>query len=608
MRVRPAIAAVVLLLTLALAAPATAVLPTAGAAADCVRADARTAAATLIDPNAELVEVAEVGGLSSALVLEPLIAPGTRRRLVKAGDQWCTTAGFNTAWAESGQAVGTVAQASAFASVAAAEYFDGVTIKRAEKTAPGVVTVDTHALTNGVTATWTIVLDGRGIRSAAWTATGFAVKPFEAEIEGVTALPGLRRTYLRNAAGSVIAQQVIADVADLAHDADPSPFTTMKFRDGFTIEVHESETPVGPNLGQDTGVTAVDYIRIMASAAEENYNDFLDWGLQRSWANAPTPYPHGGTSEIGIIYVDSAITAYCLACVWIRDDFQIHMSTAALNALNALGYSYPGSSDRDALSNVIGHEMFHNWQNAYGNPGASGESTATSFSEGTARMQETLHAYSHISHQSESLVYANDSNGCNGWDGSNRDAAFAAGPFTGQSYDACYFWLTWYGRHGTAGLVDLLAAQPKHIAIDDANEEELAIINEVTGDVPGDLTGFAAAALTKQGYTWPAGDGTGEPLDWSRYLDLWRPATIAAGGQASATLRQGGILARRVTAGAVASLTGDAQLALVRQTAEGVTTTLLANGTAVPAPPGDENVWLLAFKTTKGSSSVTLRF
>ena len=596
-----------LLLTIALAAPATAVLP-AAAAADCVRADVHTAATTLIDPGAELVEVAEVGGLTSALVLEPLIAPGTRQRLVKAGDQWCTTAGFNAAWAASGLASDNVAQASAFASLAAAPYFDGVTVQRAHQNAPGVVTVDTHALTNGVTATWTIVLDGRGVRTAAWTATGFAVKPFEAEIEGVTALPGLRRTYLRNAAGSVVAQQVIADAIDVTKDADPSPFTTMTFRDGFTIEVHESETPVGPNLGQDTGVTAVDYIRIMASAAEENYNDFLDWGLQRSWANAPTPYPHGGTSDIGIIYVDSAITPYCLACVWIRDDFQIHMSTAALNALNALGYRYPGTSDRDALSNVIGHEMFHNWQNSYGNPGASGESTAQAFSEGTARMQETLHAYSHISHQRESLVYANDTNGCNGWDGSNRDAAFAAGPFTGQSYDACYFWLTWYGRHGTTGLASLLAAQAKHIGIDDANEEELAIINEVTGDVAADLTGFAAAALTRTGYTWPAGDGTGDPLDWSRYLDTWRPATIAPGGQATATLKQGGILGRRVSAAGIASVDGDAQLALVRQTVEGVSTQLIANGEAVPAPPGDENVWLLAFKTTKGSSPVTLRY
>lgn len=604
MRVRHARILLLVALCLALAAPATATLPIADAPADCFRGTAAEAAAALIHRSASLVEVGEVAGLQSALVLEPLVAPGTRQRLLRAGDSWCTTAGFNTAWRAAGRAAGTADQAAAFASVAAAPYFDGVTVKKVTRTAPGAFTVATHARTNGVTATWTVLTDRSGVRTAAWTATGFAVAPFEAEIEGVTALPGLRRTYLRDAAGAVVAEQKIEPPAV----EEPTALTKVTFRDGFTIEVHASETPVGPNTGMDTGITQADYIRIMASAAEENYNDYLDWGMQRDWANAPTPYPHGGTSDIGIIYVDSAITAYCLACVWIRDDFQIHMSTAAMNALNALGYEYPGASDRDALSNVVGHEMFHNWQNSYGNPGANGSSTSIAFAEGTARFQETLHAYSRISHQPSSLLYANDANGCNGWDNSNREAAFAAGPFAGQSYDACYFWMTWYGRHGTEALVKLLEAQPKHIAVSDFNEESLRIINEVTGDIAGDIVGFAAAAVTRTGYTWPGGDGTGEAIDWVQYLEKWRPTSLAPGGSAAATLGQGGILARRLSQGGTVSVTGDAQLALIRQTATGVTTESVASGTAIAAPAGDENLWVVAYRTTTGSGQVTLQY
>ncbi|MFN2388822.1 MAG: hypothetical protein ABR575_04350 [Actinomycetota bacterium] len=562
----------------------------------------------MVHPDAEVVGISRVAGFDSALVLEPLIAPGTRRRLVRAGNLWCSAAGFNSAWRASGRAVGTSEQAAAFAQIAAAPYFDSVTLRRVRTTAPGVVVVETHARTNGVTATWTVLLDDRGVRAARWIATGFAVAPFDAEIEGLTALPGLRRSYVRDAAGALVAEQVIEP--PVGTDEDPSLFTSVEMPDGFTIEVHASETPMGPNLGRNTGVTQVDYIRIMASAAKENYRDYLDWGLERGWSNAPTPYPHGGTPEIGVIYVDSAITAYCLACVWIRDDFQIHMSSQVLIALNALGYSYPGASDRDALSNVVGHEMFHNFQNAYGDPGTNGESSSTAFSEGTARMQETAHAYSHISHQPDSLVYADDANGCNGWDdGNDRDLAFARGPVQGKIYDACYFWLTWYGTHGPTGLSKLLAAMAEHITESDTTKESFGAIVRATGEgVPLDLARFGASALSGHGYAWRPGDGEGKRLDWARHLDRWKVATLAVGGEAAAMLSNGGLMARRVTATGTASVTGPGQLALVRSDAGGVSTKLIASGTRVEAPEAGERVWLVVVKPTVGSGSVTLRY
>lgn len=66
-----------------------------------------------------------MAGLRTALVLEPLIHPGVRHRLLAVGDGWCGVEAFNTAWSEAGAARDAVAVASAYASLAAAPYFDG---------------------------------------------------------------------------------------------------------------------------------------------------------------------------------------------------------------------------------------------------------------------------------------------------------------------------------------------------------------------------------------------------------------------------------------------------------------------------------------------------
>src|SRR5207253_2704189 len=98
---------------------------------------------------------------------------------------------------------------------------------------------------------------------------------------------------------------------------------------------------------------------------------------------------------------------------------------------------------------------FHNFQNRYDKPGQPGQltqSATTSYAEGTARFQETLHSsYSDVNHVPGTLYHASDTNGCNGYDyrsdgSSNMDAAMAEGPFA-KSYNTCYFWSAWFGAY-----------------------------------------------------------------------------------------------------------------------------------------------------------------
>ena len=94
-------------------------------------------------------------------------------------------------------------------------------------------------------------------------------------------------------------------------------------------------------------------------------------------------YP--GTEKTGYVYINDATSAYCQACVFIADDFQIHFITGVREFLTALGYDYGDASDRDVLADVLGHEMLHDWQNNYVKPTSSGRSVPGSYSEGTAR-------------------------------------------------------------------------------------------------------------------------------------------------------------------------------------------------------------------------------
>lgn len=598
---KTAILAILVTATL-VSGPATAAT-TADLPAGCTSGSAATAAARLVHPGAELSGRSTVAGFDSALAVKPLVYPGVRYRLIGIDHVWCNATGFNAAWQLSGRSFDPVAMASAYAQVAAAPYFDGVSVTKAQEIAPGVVSLDTHALSNGITAAWTVATDATGVRSATWTATGFAVAPFVAEWEGVTATVGVTRTYTQSADGAVLPVEPL-----LPAPGAPEAVTEGKTADDFTIRINFGNSGYSPNIGQDTGVHPVDYLRFVRRVTLENYQDFYNWGLRKNWS-----------SDVGIVYVDSSTAATCLACVFIREDFNIHISSAVVQALFALGFEYP--DDNLAYSNVIGHEMTHDWQNAYYKPTQNGASSGVHFAEGIARMQESLHPYSGVSHQPKSLIFSVGreapgislaANSCNGWDGANIETTFAAGPFTNKTYNACYFWLTWFPNHGASAYVDLFGAMFNHVK-KTGNAEIIDALNEASpGTFGDDLAAFAQASLTGKGYTWSY-PGTTE-RDWGQWLDRFVPPTLEVGTPFTKTLRDGGVMAREITAGGQLSMTSNRPgvgVYVIRDDGTTATRTLVDTTDTiedvVSAPAAGEKVWLVAVYPSLGSASVTIR-
>lgn len=579
----------------------------------CHTSSATEATTALLGTGSELVEVAG----DQALALEPLVAPGTRSRLLAVGDDvWCPAGAVNAVAATRG-GLDELGLAELAATTLAAAHFDGVRVMEATQVAPGRVTLTTHARTNGVVADWDVELDALGVRRATWTATDFAQAPFTAETEGLTALPGATRTYERTATGLLEPTVTIRELATQQDQQDPSPFISVESPDGFVAHVVEGDATfytgaanslagtglptvyggIAPDPDTDTGVTQVDYLRIMGEGLEVNFEDFHGWGWRQGWVD-----------EEGALYVDGALSAYCLACVLVSEYFNIHMSRAITPALDALGYSYP--DERLALVNIVGHEMVHNYQNAYGKPDSVGGGRHNSYSEGMARFSETLHDYSHVSHQTESLVYANDTNGCNGWQGDDADAAHRAGPLTGQSYDACYFWKT---VHGAYGIDAFLGVMENTAGLESGRPWEIfddAIAAGTGDDLVDVLANFAAMSLTHDGYVWgnPANPET-EELDWARFLDRWTPLASFTGPTVSATLRDGGTVAYRLPrSGTIDVSEGDGHgVALVVDDGTEVTTTLLSDGDVVDPGSGDAWIVLLNASTENSQVSATLR-
>lgn len=580
----------------------------------CSTGSVKDAAAGLLGQEAELVDVAT----DSALVLTPGVAPGVRQRLVSAGaDTWCPASAVNLVATATGTLRDPVALASRAATVLPAAHFDDVTVLEAAEVAPGTVAVRTHARTNGVVADWTVEVDDLGVRRATWRATEFAVEPFDAQFEGLTALPGAEWTYARTPAGLVEPTTTIAELAEAQETDDPSPTISVESQDGFTVHVFVGDATfvpqaantvtgaglptvyagVAPDPGVDSGQPQVDFLRIMGEAAQVNLDDFHAWGWRQGWLD-----------EEGAIYVDGALSAYCLACVLVSEYFNVHMSRGAYQALGALGYSYP--DERTALIDIIGHEMVHNYQNAYGKPQTSGGGRHNSYSEGMARFSETLHDYSSVSHQPGSLVYADDTNGCNGWQGGNADQAFAAGPLTGQSYDACYFWMTVHAAYGIEAFLGILehsAGLPGGRPWEIYDE---AIAAATGAPLEETLANFAAMALTGRGYEWGApADPESPALDWALYLDRWAPPfDLWPGGSESVSLRDGGMAAFNFTGSTtvvdVSEEEGHAA-ALVVDDGATTTITLLRDGDAVEVAP-TESAWIVLINAGTELSDVTI--
>jgi len=581
----------------------------------CAAGDVLHAAVELFGSGTEFAQMDHVGELTTALVLEPLIAPGTRHRLIAIPGGWCDAElAFNHAWRANGLSpLDGDGMAEAYARLAAAPYFDQTTVTSRTSVA-GVHTIKTHSLTNGVEARWTIVTDPAGVRTARWVSTGFAVKPFVAQWEGLTGLEGLSESYARVADGRLDA------VRGLPTGAIEEPSAEVSFvgEDGFKIVVGYGDARVGPDPGQDAGNFNVDYLRAARDVAAENYQDFYDWGFRGTWA--PTRHrvyagvgglnvnaaPTFGPPGTGYIMFNSQSGLGCLACVWIADDFQIHMNTEFDSAFLALGYSYPGASRKEVLADVLGHEMFHNWQNNYVKPTSTGRSVPGSYSEGTARMQEALHSYSHISHQPNSLIYAADLNGCNGFSAS--DAGMAGGAFQTAVYEACNFWLPWYGAEGIDVLSKLVReGAPAGAAVPGASNARKVIgaIEVATGQPYAvSAAEWAAGLITGEQMVWGPATGTGETLDWAEHLRRWKPAQLLSGQSATRNLAEGGVMARRVYASSLtATITEGATLAVLRDTIDGLSITLPTPGEEIDGPAAGEEVYLLGINP--GTTSLT---
>lgn len=540
------------------------------AAPGCVAtADPAEAARRLLHPDATVTGVDRVRGRETALASVPIVMPGARHRLVRVGGTWCDAlAGFNAT-----PATDAVEAASMFASVAAARYFDQVTVRDARLTAPGVVQLTTHARTNGVVAQWRVVVDDRGVRQASWKATEFAVAPFEGDLHGPTALPGATIDYARGDTG------LLAAVNDpfTAKAAPPTVGTSViETSDGFKIIVSRGHAPYAYSTSR-TGVATVDVNELAVRTARENYEDFVSWGLKRGW-NGP-----------GHVFIDGGLSAVCMACVLNEPNskvFNVHMLSAFAEYAELLGYTYP--DPELFFSTVMGHEIFHNFQIANGSGNFS-----SAFVEGTARFQETLHDYSRVSHQPGSLVYGNDGSG----NGCNDYITALEYRLAWHTYDACFAWMSVYVDHGLDALVAIVETDSRRISLETAIENATGVPLETT------MSRVAMRALTGDGLVWGPATGAGPALDWSQYLDRWTPAPLAP---SSRTLDSGAITGGSIAAATPVSLsaTGPGGFAVVRRDQAGTSITPVAGDAEVAAPAPGEDVWLTA---VAGSGGATLR-
>ncbi|MDX6664558.1 MAG: hypothetical protein QOG68_764, partial [Solirubrobacteraceae bacterium] len=273
----------------ALAAIAIAAAVPAGArasAAGCVPGSAAGAGVALFGHGTEVARHDTVAGLRTALVLAPYIEPGTRHRLVGIDGGWCDAeTAFNRAWIANGRAVGDgAAMAAAYARLAAAPYFDRTSVL-SERSVAGAHVLRTHARTNGVEATWTIVTDRAGVQAARWAETAYAVKPFRAQWEGLTAVSGASERYTRGAGGALGAVRGLPRAAAVA---DPAAEVSTTGADGFKIIVGIGDTRQGVDAGSDTGTSRLDILRMTRDVLAENYTDFYNWGFRGDWATAKT--------------------------------------------------------------------------------------------------------------------------------------------------------------------------------------------------------------------------------------------------------------------------------------------------------------------------------
>lgn len=542
----------------------------------CVRAPVDAAVSTLVADDAHVAGTAEVAGLPVVTAVDPFIPPGIPSALLRVGEAWCSAEHFNAAAAEHLADASPRGVATAFASVAGMQYLGDVTV--------GDVIVDGSEVTLTTTggrhdavSDWTVVIAAGEVVSATFTTTGWAARADGASagtIEGITSLPGHTRTFTRTLDGRVVIDATVADLVDRAaaeraaavdHAAEvagvgPGDDLKHTFEDGFTIKVSYGMSPYTPDTGTDTGVKHADRLRTMLAGVVSRYEDFLSWGVSdpfgntgRTVAGADTGLPE----QAGYINVDSPLAPACLACAFLTDAMEVHIAFLFPEiAPQVVPIDYPDSEE--FLITVLGHEMVHGLQGGYSD-GDAGVFTSA-FIEGSARASESIHANAEHSHHTGAIHYVDSGNGCEGFENGRGGwiEAQAAGPFNGHTYDACYFWWTYYAAHGPEGLVALLEALPEAIETSSgdaaARNQRLLDVASPTGDGVLDLARWGAAAAAgsdADGYTIPAGD-SGESFDW---FELLRPAQRATALEQTQSVSVADAGVRAYVAGSAATLT-----------------------------------------------------
>ncbi|HVE92328.1 MAG TPA: hypothetical protein VNE62_08520 [Actinomycetota bacterium] len=588
---------VALVLISGLLAPAPAA---AAAPPGCVAGGPAGAATSLVSPHARLGAAGTAVGFPSAIASDPVfMGHDVEHRMISVAGLWCGVEAFDLAWALAGRTGSAADRASAFATVAGTPWFGDVTVRSAATDVTGVVRLVTHGSRNGVLADWTVAVDAMGVRSALWRATHIGVAPFEAEIGGLTALPGASRSFSRS--GGLV--RLDGPLVPAMSTATVELQAEVNTADGFKILIRNGDSPIGVVSEDETGVHNVDIMKLTRDAAASNYQEFLDWGMEGRWAD-----------RTGTIGIDDALSLYCIACVQYSDGFNIHMSSRTVELLEVLGFSYPDASA--AFTNVLGHEMWHTFQMGYwGAEGSRGMPSAVT--EGHARFQETLHSYSQVSHQPGSLVYAlsdasSYANSCNGYFfvGSGiivrptQDAAVAAA-MTTHSYDMCLFWMSWYATNGMSGFVSFMESDPAS-AQGGFWEKFQSGLESSAGDAGLEFARFGARLLSDAKLEWGPAVGGGPVLDWSEHLRSWTPGA-QTGPTTKRTLGGGGIAARPVVGAGTAVLSGGdgARLYLATSGGNGLSVTRVGSGDAVGAPAEGDRSWLIAVNVGGNASAVT---
>lgn len=494
-------------------------------------------------------------------------------RAASCGNRWCSVEHFNAAAAQHLAGADAATLASAFASVAGMQYLGDVAVKDVAVTGP-VVSLRTAGGRRGAVSDWTVTVDRRGVRSASFTTTSWGAQRDRSigGFEGVTSLPGHSRSFVRDADGLVSIDATVDDllaqslrereasVANAAAIAGLAPGDDLKhtFSDGLTIKVSYGMSPYTPDTGMNTGVKQADRLRRILSGAVVSYNDFISWGVSNPFGNTSRTFLGSQTGlpeKAGYINVDSPMAPVCLACAYLADAMEIHVALLFPEIAPPLvGISYPDTEQ--FLNGVLGHEMVHSLQGGYSD--GDGGVFTNAFTEGTARASESLHDDASHTHQTESIAYVDNANGCEGFENGRTSwiNAQAQGPFNGHTYDACYFWWTYYATHGPQGLTALLQAMPEAIESSSGNAaaRNLALLDvAASGNGTLDLARWGAAAAAgndADGFTIPAGT-TGTELNWfsllkpaprSESLAPTQDVTVANGGVRAFTASTAGTL------------------------------------------------------------------